>query len=243
MFGANQLPIHGVSTVTGFHDNELKWFRKYRGVNSEGVNTDQNLTYNLNSYYENNFLSLAGVRYLMYKPKDGEGEILPNPEYLPRAFIVPDYIVVPEEDAVVDTLRSVAFVPGENVILEKEPSLEFTGGPMEESEVVSYEYKGNEIELHCRMERNGFVVMTDNYFPYWHAYNETGKELEIYKADLTFRAVELEKGDHKIVFRYVSKPYITGKYLTISGLLFLILLIIFVNFKKKGEFKLKEGTK
>ncbi len=233
MFGANQLPIHGVSTITGFHDNELKWFRKYRGVNSEGVNTDENLTYNLNKYYENNFLSLAGVRYLMYKPKDGESEILPNQDYLPRAFIVSDYYVISDEDAIADTLKTTDFSPGETVILEKEPSLDFTGGPIENSEVVSYIYKGNEIELQCRMERNGFVVMTDNYFPYWHAFDESGKELEIYKADLTFRAIELGKGEHKIVFRYRSIPYITGKYLSISGLLFFILIIILPRFAKR----------
>ncbi len=232
MFGPNQLPIHRVTTLTGFHDNELKWFRKFRGVNNEGVNTDENLTGNLNEYYNNNFLNLAGVRFLMYQPKDAKGEVIPNTNYLPRAFVVSGYEVITDEDKIVDRLKS-DFNPAASVILEKEPQLNFTHDSTAKGEVISYKYTGNEIGLEVKMNSNGLVVMTDNYFPYWHAYDQNGKELEIYKADLTFRAIELEKGDHKIVFKYVSKPYIIGKYSTITGLIFLLIVIIFVRLKKK----------
>jgi len=231
MFGSNQLPIHGVSTLTGFHDNELKWFRKFRGINEEGVNTDVNITYNLNNYYKNNLLNLAGVRFLMYQPKDAQGEILPNPNYFPRAFIVANHMVVDDEDKIVDILKS-EFDPLETVILEKNPVLEFQDvDSAAAGDVLSYEYKGNEIELKVKMKRNGLVIMTDNYFPYWHAYDEKGKELEIYKADLTFRAVELPEGEHDIIFRYISKPYNISKVLTLFGLLFSLIIIILPRLK------------
>jgi len=233
MFGPNQLPIHRVTTLTGFHDNELKWFRKFRGVNEEGVNTDENLTYNLNEYYKNNFLNLAGVRFLLYQPKDAKGEVIPNKNYLPRAFAVRGYEIIKDEDKIVERLKS-DFNPAASVILEKEPQLNFTYDSTATGEVISYKYTGNEIGLEVKMNSNGLVVMTDNYFPYWHAYDQNGKELEIYKADLTYRAIELEKGDHKIVFKYVSKPYIVAKYLSIIGLIFLLIVIIFVRFRKKA---------
>jgi len=232
MFGPNQLPIHRVTTLTGFHDNELKWFRKFRGVNEEGVNTDENLTGNLNEYYNNNFLNLAGVRFLLYQPKDAKGQVIPNKNYLPRAFVVRGYEVITDEDKIVDRLKS-DFNPGASVIIEKEPQLSLSYDSTATGEVTSYKYVGNEIELTARMNSNGLVVMTDNYFPYWHAYDQNGKELEIYKADLTYRAIELEKGDHKIVFKYISKPYIVAKYLSIIGLIFLLIVIIFVRFKRK----------
>lgn len=233
MFGPNQLPIHRVTTLTGFHDNELKWFRKFRGVNEEGVNTDENLTYNLNEYYKNNFLNLAGVRFLLYQPKDAKGEVIPNKNYLPRAFAVRGYEIITDEDKIVERLKS-DFNPAASVILEKEPQLNFTYDSTATGEIISYKYTGNEIGLEVKMNSNGLVVMTDNYFPYWHAYDQNGKELEIYKADLTYRAIELEKGDHKIVFKYVSKPYIVAKYLSIIGLIFLLIVIIFVRFRKKA---------
>jgi hypothetical protein len=236
MFGANQLPIHRVTTLTGFHDNELKWFRKFRGINAEGVNTDENLTYNLNEFYNNKFLSLSGVRFLMYQPKDAKPEIIPNPEFMPRAFIVGNYELIQDEDKIVERLKA-DFDIKSKVILEKEPDLKFLSDSLSAGEVISYKYIGNEIELEVHMNSNGLVVVTDNYFPYWHAYDQSGKELEIYKADLTFRSIELEKGDHKIVFKYISKPYIVGKYSTIIGLIFLGIIIIIVRFRKNSKLK------
>jgi hypothetical protein len=231
MFGHNQLPIHYVSTVTGFHDNELKWYRKFRGVNEEGVNTDENLMNDLNNYPDNNFLKIAGARFLLFKSKDGEPQVLPNPNCMPRAFVVSSYEVIQDEDRIAERLKT-DFDPSGSVILEKEPKFEFDADSIPAGRVVSYEYKGNEIFLEAEMNSNGFIVMTDNYFPYWHAYDEKGRELEIYKADLTFRAVELEKGYHKIVFKYVSKPYLYGKFLTIFGLIFLAFVVIFPHLRK-----------
>ncbi len=82
------------------------------------------------------------------------------------------------------------------------------------------------------MQENGLVVMTDNYFPYWHAYDESGEEIEIYKADLTFRAIELPKGKHKVIFKYISTPYNISKYLTLIGLLVFIVLVL-LGFRRR----------
>jgi hypothetical protein len=232
MYGTNQLPIHGVSTVRGFHDNELKWFRKFRGINDKGVNTDVNFFDNLNNYEENNFINLAGARFLLYKNKDDQGEVLPNSNFMPRAFVVSDYELITDEDDIVSRLRS-DFDIRSKVILEKEPSLEMDRNADEAGRIINYKYAGNEIELEVSMDSAGIVVMTDNYFPYWHAYDENGKELEIFKADLTFRALELPEGDHKITFRYISKPYNTGKYLTLAGLLILLGVILSKFFLRK----------
>ncbi|MFO7810004.1 MAG: hypothetical protein R6V47_01355 [Candidatus Delongbacteria bacterium] len=232
MFGTNQLPIHGVSTVRGFHDNELKWFRKFRGINDQGVNTDKNFFDNINNYEENNFINLSGARFLLYKDKDGHGEVMQNSKFMPRAYIVSGYELITGEDNIVSRLRS-DFDIRSKVILEKEPSIVRNGNAQVTGKVVSYEYAGNEIELEVSMNSAGIVVMTDNYFPYWHAYDENGEELEILKANLTFRALELSEGDHKITFKYISKPYNTGKYLTLAGLLILLGVILSKFFLKK----------
>jgi hypothetical protein len=235
MYGANQLPIHYVSTVTGFHDNELKWYRKFRGINDEGVNTDENLTKNLNQFYENNFLSLAGARFLFFKPKEGDAQVLPNPNYMPRAFVVSDYEVITDEDAIVAKLGSDLDVRSK-VILEKDPGLEMTLDSLSAGRIISYKYEGNEVFLEAEMYKNGIVVITDNYFPYWHAFDENDKEIKIFKANLTFRALALEKGTHKIRFEYISKPFFYGKILTIIGLIFLSVVVIFPHFmKNKGN--------
>lgn len=231
MFGDNQLPIHGVTTVKGFHDNELKWYRKFRGINKEGVNIDSNLTKDLNNFRDNNFLSLAGARFILYKDKDGEPDIIPNPSFLPRAFVVSDYEIIEDEDGIVQRLKGDIDV-SKTVILEKKPELTFVDS-ITAGKVIDYRYDGNEVYLEVEMQENGLVVMTDNYFPYWHAFDESGKEIEIFKADLTFRAVELPKGKHKVVFKYISVPYNISKYFSLAGVLILSLLIIYGIRKKR----------
>ncbi|MBN2790591.1 MAG: hypothetical protein JXR69_10420 [Candidatus Delongbacteria bacterium] len=231
MFGDNQLPIHGVTTVKGFHDNELKWYRKFRGTNKEGVNIDSNITKDLNNYQNNNFLSIAGARFILYKDKEGKAEVIQNPSYLPRAFVVSDYEIIEEENNIVQRLKGDIDV-SKTVILEKKPSLSYIDTTVA-GIVTNYKYVGNEVYLEADMQENGLVVMTDNYFPYWHAYDESGKELEIFKADLTFRAIELPKGKHKIIFKYISKPYNFSKIMSIIGVLTLLLLIILGLRKKK----------
>ncbi|MDA3885271.1 MAG: hypothetical protein PF638_06715 [Candidatus Delongbacteria bacterium] len=233
MFGDNQLPIHGVTTVKGFHDNELKWYRKFRGINEQGVNNDTNLTEDLNNFQDNNFLSLAGARFLLYKDKEGKTDIIPNPTYQPRAFVVSGYEIIEDEDKIVQRLKGDIDV-SKTVILEKEPSLTFVDSIVA-GEVTNYKYDGNEVYIEVDMQNNGLVVMTDNYFPYWHAYDESGKEIEILKADLTFRAIELPKGKHRITFKYISKPYLIGKTMSIVGVLVVIVLIVLGFRKRKKE--------
>ncbi|MDA3837591.1 MAG: hypothetical protein PF574_01260 [Candidatus Delongbacteria bacterium] len=233
MFGDNQLPIHGVTTVKGFHDNELKWYRKFRGINDQGVNNDTNLTEDLNNFQDNNFLTLAGARFLLYKDKEGKTDIIPNPSYQPRAFVVSKFEIIEDEDKIVERLKGDIDV-SKTVILEKLPSLTFVDSTIA-GKITNYKYDGNEVYLEADMQENGLVVMTDNYFPYWHAYDESGKELEIFKADLTYRAIELPKGKHKIAFKYISKPYNIAKTMSIIGVLALIILVIMGFRKKKNE--------
>ncbi|MCK4980565.1 MAG: hypothetical protein KAS62_09220, partial [Candidatus Delongbacteria bacterium] len=203
-FGYNQLPIHGISTIRGFHDNELKWYRKYRGVNSAGVNTDRNLLEGLNTG-QKNLLDLAGARFIFYKDRDNKKEIIPNPDFMPRAFVVSNFEIIEDEDKIVERLKSPEFDLKNTVILEEKPDYT-SGNSVDVGKIENYEYLGNEIELKVNMKEKGIVVITDNYFPYWHAYDKAGVEIPIYKANLTFRAIVLDKGEHEITFKYISKP-------------------------------------
>ena len=51
-----------------------------------------------------------------------------------------------------------------------------------------------------------------------------GKETKIYRANLAFRAVEVPKGKHTVVFKYVPMSFYIGLCLTIIGILLCIWL-------------------
>ena len=45
-----------------------------------------------------------------------------------------------------------------------------------------------------------------------------GKETKIYRANLAFRAIEVPKGKHTVVFKYVPMSFYIGLALTLLGI-------------------------
>lgn len=73
------------------------------------------------------------------------------------------------------------------------------------------------------------IYIKVGYFPFWHAYNEKGEELTIYKASPNFMLVY---GNGEITFKYLKPWYYYFAYI-ISGLTLLVALIYGCFRKKK----------
>ena len=225
LFGLNELGIHGIETVRGFHDNELKWYRKFRGIDAAGVNTDVNLTYNLQQGHENTFLNIVGAKYILTKGKDKKPQIIPNKNHMQRAFIVSDYEVIEDEDKIVKRFKDPSFDYKNKIILEKkikgEYKLNTDKSANSAGNVIIYKYEGNDLFVEIDMKEDGLLFMSDCYMPNFKVIdlNNSNKELELFKANLAFRAVPLHKGKKNLKITFESKPYMYGKYLSIFGLL------------------------
>lgn len=66
--------------------------------------------------------------------------------------------------------------------------------------VVINKYSENEILLTTENSGNGFLVLTDVYYPTWHAFID-GKETRIIPTDHTFRGLFVPAGKHIIMFK------------------------------------------
>jgi hypothetical protein len=84
-------------------------------------------------------------------------------------------------------------------------------------------YKANKVILESDTDNNAFLYVSDTWYPGWRAYVD-GKETKIYRANLAFRAVEVPKGKHTVVFKYVPMSFYIGLCLTIIGILLCIYL-------------------
>jgi len=239
LYGLNEPGIHGIETVRGFHDNELKWYRKFRGINSAGVNTDVNLTYNLKQGHENTFLNIVGAKYILTKTKEGKPNIIPNKNFMPRAFIVSSYEIIDDEDNIVTRLKESSFDYRNKIILEKEIAGDYklSNNTKATGKVLSYEYKGNNLFVEVDMQEDGLLFMSDSYMPNFKVIdvNNNDKELELYKANLAFRAVPLHKGKKKLKITFESKPYMYGKYLSLLGLLIGFVTVVYNRFVVKRK--------
>ena len=62
-------------------------------------------------------------------------------------------------------------------------------------------YGNNEIAVAVETERDAILVLHDPYYPYWRVYVD-GEERELLQANYLFRAVHVQPGDRRVVFRF-----------------------------------------
>ena len=60
-------------------------------------------------------------------------------------------------------------------------------------------YSENKVSIETDNSEEGFLVLTDSFYPTWNAKIDSKKE-NIYRADYNFRGIIIPAGKHKIEF-------------------------------------------
>jgi hypothetical protein len=155
----------------------------------------------------------AGQKYAIYE----------NTTALPRAFLSPGFRVVSNKEELLSTLSRPDFDPARTVLLYKDPG--FVPGPDTVAGTAQVtKYDCDEVKVKVGLTAPALLVLSEDYHPDWKAY-DNGKPVPVLRAFHTFRAVALEPGQHEVVFRYESRWYNLGSYLSGAALLFLVATI------------------
>ena len=181
--------------------------------------------------YAKKLIDFLGVGYIVHSTGDGRNlwtfpfwqypesfhepvwsddtyEIYKNESAYQRAFMVHEVIEVPGEDRAIETFYSSSFDPKTTVIL----SDEFSDNPstvcaeIHTDRVVFISYQPNTIVLSVDTGCDGFLVLTDAFYPGWKAVVD-GKIAQIHQADVAFRAVFVPQGTHTIQFKYAYRYF------------------------------------
>jgi tetratricopeptide (TPR) repeat protein len=154
-------------------------------------------------------------------------------DYIPRVFFITN-VQKADESWIISALRNNEFNPKEILYLSEEfpevPPLN------SESKTEIKHYSPHKISIDVSSEADGFLVLSDAYYPGWKCYVD-GKEEKIYKAYAFLRAVYIKKGRHRVEFIYAPFSYKIGKIITITTLIIsaVILLIFYRKPEKKSE--------
>ncbi len=147
--------------------------------------------------------------------------LLENPHYLPRAFAVHNAVVMINRDEIFSTLLDPDADPHEFVIVERELPVDFLakrstqqGVSSRLSRVEIVEYRNRTIRLKADMADDGFLVLSEKYYPGWKAF-VNGEHTDIYKANYTFQAIYAPKGSHEILFEFQPSQFQTGLWITV----------------------------
>ncbi|GAK57009.1 hypothetical protein U27_03973 [Candidatus Vecturithrix granuli] len=152
---------------------------------------------------------------------NADAVLLENSHYLPRAFAVHQAQVLPSKNAIFSTLLDPSFDPREIVLVERELPSEFLVKRSTQQSVSSrlsrvdiIEYRHRIIRLKAEMADDGFLVLSEKYYPGWKAFVD-GKQTDIYKANYTFQAIYAPKGSHEIIFTFQPTQFQTGLWITV----------------------------
>lgn len=165
--------------------------------------------------YDTRIVDLLGVKYVLSlsglsSPKlekvfeEGETKIYENKNAYDRAFFVRE--ILPSSD----NQQTINAVFDQNIDLKKTAIVEnwdssITKFINKNNKAEITKYLDNEVTVKTNNQEEGFLVLTDTYYPTWHAKicdNTQGDchETKIYLTDYNFRGIVVPKGEHTIIY-------------------------------------------
>ncbi len=198
-------------------------------------------------------LNLMGVKYIItdsqemqenYKLVMENSEknifLFANSTVFKRAYIAKKYTVIKNDLIILESIKNKKLDLSKEVILEEYPPANFSNPLNNEdhaAQTTITTYKSNLVRIKTNSEKQGFLVLSDNYFPGWKAFID-GERTKIYRANYTFRAVHIPGGSHEVTFKYDPLSFKIGLYITIFSLLLLSAVFAYVTLKGKKEEKI-----
>lgn len=124
-----------------------------------------------------------------------------NEDALPRAFVVPQAIVIEGPRKLVNTLSSPRFSPRAVALLDEPPADGFLGTGAAIGSARILRDRSEELVLEVTASAPAFVFLSDQHYSGWEA-TVDGVVAPILRANYAFRLVRVPTGVSEVVFRY-----------------------------------------
>ena len=208
--------VHGFDHVFGHNPLRLHSFHEATHVGDTVAIPSQRLFSPLYPSYRSAFADLFGVRIIAtgvpveeidssLKPGDltfvartKDAFIYENPRALPRVMMLTDWRVANFDELLRSGWPPVD--PRRTVLLEKAPS-GVSRGAAGEGSARLLRYANTEVAVAVNAPAGGILLLNDIWQPWWRA-SIDGKDAEILKANVIFRAVVCPRGQHEIRFSF-----------------------------------------
>lgn len=152
-------------------------------------------------------IDLFGVKYVLSLDKiddsklkpvftDGTLRIYENINSLPRAFFVQKTKSAVSRQGAINDLFSLDNFLNKIAIVENVQNFKTNWSS---GQVMITNYEPTKVNITTANQGEGFLVLTDSYYPTWHAKMD-GKETKIYLTDYNFRGIIVPKGRHTVEF-------------------------------------------
>lgn len=156
--------------------------------------------------YENRLVDMLGVKYILSldevrSPKytkvfeEGRTKVYENKNVFNRAYFVENLeLAKNKEDAITKIFDENIDLNKTAIVEENIIQKDFSSGSAR-----ILEYRNDRIIIETQNEGEGFLILTDSFYPTWRAMIEN-QEAKIYRANYNFRGIIVPPGKNKIVF-------------------------------------------
>ena len=261
-FNANAGMFYDLQDVRGYDSIIPKQYADYMGL----IEDQSELQYNriapifasVPGAFASPLLDMLNVKYVLTDRAraidapgyelvyDDEIRIYRNNQALPRAFLVPQALSIPDQTKRAEALRT--FDPRQVVLLEETVERPLGPPPADFSiKVESIDYGANEIEIRIDPHVPCYLVLGDTFFQGWLAFTRppdiedpglAEQKLHIYRANGNFRAVRVEPGPQIVRFKYSPNAVKYGFYLSFLAVVISALALglwAWLRYHKKPE--------
>ena len=162
-------------------------------------------------------------------------EIYKNVRAFPRASLVGGLRSIPNRDALFEGMRDSNYRPERGVVTMEAPDHSLPEQAEKRpgsAEIV--EYGSTRVVVHVDAERDGVLVLTDAFYPGWHATVDDA-EAEIFPAYYAFRGVLVSAGQHEIVFEYFSAPLKIGLLISSATMVVLNIVCVVMHLRRRSQ--------
>jgi hypothetical protein len=169
-----------------------------------------------------------GERFVpVFSSPDGAELVVENRHVLPKGWLVPSVVQVPEGGQALAIIQNPAFDARSVAVVETPPpiSLDPAGGPVTSAgDVVLQKYSGEELDFKATVTKNALLVTGEKYANGWKALVD-GKPAVLARANYVLRGVYLTPGTHEVRFVFDPLSFKVGKWLTLGSFGFFVVML------------------
>jgi uncharacterized membrane protein YfhO len=155
-----------------------------------------------------------------------------NKKALPRVFFIEKTLKLDTEKAVVKFMNTAQFQPDSIALVSNDKLTEKSYNTAGKAEIT--EYTPNQVVLNTSNEGEGFLILSEAYFPIGWTCTIDDKSTEIYQVNHILRGIEVPAGDHEIVFTFEPKSYKRAQMISdVTTYLAWIALVVLLTIRHK----------
>lgn len=220
---SNYLMRFRVEQVGGEHGNQLQRWNQYVGAGMGRRLLDWHnfvqrpATLNAaNVRYVISAMDMSGVVGMERVFRGNTADVYRNVDALPRAYVVSQARMAPDEGTSMDYIRDPGWDPRSVAVVSGSDDLRLPGGPPPGFATIDT-YTPDRVVVRTETTKPGLLVLADNYLQGWTA-TVDGAPATVYRANHTFRGVRVDQGSHVVEFRFDPPGLRTGFALYVVSL-------------------------